>query len=275
MSNRSSSPAQRRNPISRLRRPEYTGENRCLPCTVLNVAIAAGSAVVVGLVAPLLGVGVFLAAVVVIWFRGYLLPGTPALTARYLPERVQRAFGHKTTVATEPIDLDVERALIDARVVTACADTDDLCLTETYRTALQDEHRQLHSETAQRDRLAASLSVSAGALAFDDAENGWFVSVDGARIGGWDSKAAFLADLANQALLAASLPEWETLSPAIRTQLLAALRSFVETCPDCGGRVVPAETVVESCCQSDVISTTTTCVDCAAVVFTGTGDRAR
>ncbi|MFC7196638.1 hypothetical protein ACFQL4_21660 [Halosimplex aquaticum] len=27
-------------PLDRLRRPEYTGENRCLPCTILNVAIA-------------------------------------------------------------------------------------------------------------------------------------------------------------------------------------------------------------------------------------------
>ncbi|MDS0476141.1 hypothetical protein [Natrinema sp. 1APR25-10V2] len=79
--------------VDDLKQPEYTGENRCEPCTVLNLVIAA---VVGSLVARksrlggLVAVGVSLA---LIYLRGYLVPGTPTLTKRYLPPAVLRWFG--------------------------------------------------------------------------------------------------------------------------------------------------------------------------------------
>ncbi|WP_254762410.1 hypothetical protein [Natrinema marinum] len=79
--------------VDDLKQPEYTGENRCEPCTVLNLLIAA---VVGSLVARksrlggLVAVGVSLA---LIYLRGYLVPGTPTLTKRYLPPAVLRWFG--------------------------------------------------------------------------------------------------------------------------------------------------------------------------------------
>ncbi|AGB38234.1 hypothetical protein [Natronococcus occultus] len=76
-----------------LRQPEYTGENRCTPCTALNAAIAAAIGAVLARrsrAAGLVAVGVSAAA---IWLRGYLVPGTPELTKRYLPSSVLRLFG--------------------------------------------------------------------------------------------------------------------------------------------------------------------------------------
>jgi len=79
--------------VDDLKQPEYTGENRCEPCTVLNLVIAA---VVGSLVARksrlggLVAVGVSIA---LIYLRGYLVPGTPTLTKRYLPPAVLRWFG--------------------------------------------------------------------------------------------------------------------------------------------------------------------------------------
>ena len=35
--------------VGRLRQPEYTGENRCLPCTVLNVVLVTAAATVAAL----------------------------------------------------------------------------------------------------------------------------------------------------------------------------------------------------------------------------------
>jgi hypothetical protein len=263
--------------LAPLRQPEYTGENRCLPCTVINLVIAAVGSTLVGLAVPVLGVAAFLVAVAVIGLRGYLVPGTPTLTARYLPESIHRALGHETPAAPEPTevgtDIDVEAALKDADVVTECVDREDLCLTESYRAALRSEIDALESTALRRERLAASLSVDADEIEIETDEHGPTVRVGDTPAGGWESTAAFLADLANRTLLSSALSEWPTLPPADRTRLLAALRSFVEECPDCGGEVRPDEDVVRSCCRDDLVTVTTACADCGAVVFKGSGNR--
>ncbi|MFC6975122.1 hypothetical protein ACFQL1_11345 [Halomicroarcula sp. GCM10025709] len=80
--------------LARLRDPEYTGENRCLPCTIVNsaIAVALAGAVGVGIAVATTPVLAGVAAALVlavsalsIWLRGYLVPGTPELTKRYMP----------------------------------------------------------------------------------------------------------------------------------------------------------------------------------------------
>lgn len=80
-------------PLQRLEQPEYTGENRCWPCTVANLLIAAALAALVGRRNRALGILTFLGSAALIYLRGYLVPGTPELTKRYLPESVRSAFG--------------------------------------------------------------------------------------------------------------------------------------------------------------------------------------
>ncbi len=76
-----------------LKQSEYTGENRCLPCTVVNALVALVAAAVVGRRSRRAGAGVLVGSAVVIYLRGYLVPGTPTLTKRYLPEEALRLFG--------------------------------------------------------------------------------------------------------------------------------------------------------------------------------------
>ena len=79
--------------VEDLKQPEYTGENRCEPCTILNLAIAG---VVGSLIARKSKVGGLIAvgiSIALIYLRGYLVPGTPTLTKRYLPPEVLRWFG--------------------------------------------------------------------------------------------------------------------------------------------------------------------------------------
>mgnify|MGYP006914280394 CR=1 FL=1 len=85
--------------IGRLRNPAYTGENRCLPCTGVNLAVTAVAALAAGMVWVPLGVGVAAVGVGVatVALRGYLVPGTPELTNRYLPDRVLRWFDKAPT----------------------------------------------------------------------------------------------------------------------------------------------------------------------------------
>jgi hypothetical protein len=90
-----------------LKNPEYTGENRCVPCTVVNALIAVAVSGLVALAVPLLGLVVLAASALLIYFRGYLVPGTPELTKRYLPARVLTAFGKNPVAerrATEFVD---------------------------------------------------------------------------------------------------------------------------------------------------------------------------
>ncbi|MFB6250670.1 MAG: hypothetical protein ABEI27_03105 [Halobellus sp.] len=75
--------------IDGLRQPEHTGENRCWPCTVVNVGILG---VVAGALATVSAAFAVLAAAVgllVIGVRGYLIPGTP----RFAPALVARIPG--------------------------------------------------------------------------------------------------------------------------------------------------------------------------------------
>ena len=81
-----------RRTLDRVRQPEYTGENRCVPCTVANLAIAA--VLTAGLAfASVPGAAVFAVfAVGSIWLRGYLVPKTPELTKRYFPDWLLAKF---------------------------------------------------------------------------------------------------------------------------------------------------------------------------------------
>ncbi|MFT4945697.1 MAG: hypothetical protein ACI9K3_001647 [Halovenus sp.] len=257
--------------LQRFRKPEYTGENRCLPCTVLNTGIALVLSVAIALVSVTAAVVVFAACALVITLWGYLIPGTPRLV-RYLPDTVHEAIGPEHDFDTdEQVSFDVEETLTSADIVRECRDVDDLCLTRSYREAFHEELDRVREESVQRRRLAASLSVPAEDIEFDESGTRLDVFVDDIRAGGWRSKAAFVTDLASEHLLSERLgARWENLPATERSQLLVALRSFVETCPACGGDVVPDEDVVRSCCRDDIVSVTTTCEGCGAVLFKGT-----
>lgn len=78
--------------LDRIRRPEYTGGNRCVPCTTFNVALAFLATLLVAPLGPVAVAAVFFGSMGSIYFRGYLIPGTPTLTKRYLPDPVLELF---------------------------------------------------------------------------------------------------------------------------------------------------------------------------------------
>ena len=60
--------------VSQFRQPEHVGENRCLPCTVVNVAIALVASVAIGLWAASAGAVAFAVCLAVIYLRGISSP---------------------------------------------------------------------------------------------------------------------------------------------------------------------------------------------------------
>ncbi|MFB6185072.1 MAG: hypothetical protein ABEI96_11000 [Haloarculaceae archaeon] len=304
--------------LDRLRQPQYTGENRCTPCTVVNAAIAV--VVALGIGAAAIPVGTTVAALLAvvaasvfaatIYLRGYLVPGTPRLTKTYVPDWLLRRFethepgertggpaldtdvtgtdpttnapaqnetGVTTADATADATADVtdddaktvenvEAFLLRAGAVTECADEDDLCLTDEFRTAWRAQIERLRSDDTTRADLATVLDVDADRLSVEEYEDAFIARLDERRVGRWESHAAFLADVAAANVLRQRHDPWTALDVPSRSSVLSGLRIFLERCPSCDGPVTVDERVVESCCRSlDVLAVT--CQDCNARVF--------
>jgi len=268
-----------RHTVDRFRQPEYTGRNRCLPCTAVNAVIAVAFAAVVAVGwRPVGGLLVFGISVAAIYLRGYLVPGTPELTQRYFPDRVLRAFGkdaghdvatQETANAGEADSTGTEELLRSAGVVEPCAKEDDLCLTEGFSDVWWRRIRQFRGdEERAAGHLATVLEVDPAALSFDDGER-FGVTYEGDLIAEWASDAAFYADLAAEPTLAEWLGNWEALGDRQRTELLAGLRAFLERCPACEADLEQVEDVRKSCCTGDVVSVSVDCGSCGARVFSG------
>ena len=268
-----------RHTVERLRQPAYTGPNRCLPCTTVNAAIAAAVAVVVGVVWHPVGGGMtFAVCLAVIYLRGYLVPGTPELTKRYVPGRLLRLFGKESLAnaddGTTPEGRDAETAetetlLRTAGVVEPEPEADDLRLTDEFREVWWRRIRQFRDDEERAARhLASVLDVDPAALGFvGEAEFG--VSYEGDLIAEWVSEAAFYADLAAEPTLVEWLNDWDDLGDRRRTNLLAGLRAFLERCPACDAELQQVENVRQSCCTSDLVSVSVDCESCGARVFSG------
>jgi len=282
--------------VDRLRNPEYTGENRCMPCTIANAIIAVGLAAGVGLAAVQVGtptVAGGLAVVVLalgagsIALRGYLVPGTPTLTKRYFPDWLLAAFDKQPAPTTAgglaedstaqapagtqrdepPEEVDVEETLLRAGALEECADVDDLCLQSAFESEWDREIEAVRSNDAPRQRLLDLLGVDeAGELTLEEFVDAFRVRYDGVHVGRWESEPAFHADVAAGRLLAERIDRWDRLTTAQRGALLNGLRLFLTTCPACGGDVSMSVDTVESCCRSVEVAELA-CEDCGARLF--------
>lgn len=267
-------------PLDRIRQPEYTGENRCLPCTFVNSFIALAFAIVIGYFWLPLGVVTVIISAGAIYFRGYLIPGTPTLTKRYMPARVLRLFGkdpldqpadgYDESVARGETNRDGEKLLREADVIEDCAEEDDVCLTDRFSEVWWRRIRQIRDdEKLATDRLAAAVEVDPEEIAFERSENAFQVVFEGDPIARWDSDAAFYADLAVEPTLDEWIDEWQALEDRERTQVIGGMRAFLKRCPRCDANLEQVENVRQTCCAGDIVDVSVDCNDCGATVFSG------
>lgn len=253
--------------IAGLRQPEYTGENRCLPCTVLNALIVGCTAAVIGAIAsPIVGVAALGAGLLVVYLRGYLIPGTPRLTAAYVPDVVLRPFGKEFSQSTAtggegsadrpPADGGLER-LERTGILVGPVDGESVHLSPGVRDAWHeriDAHEGGPSAEAVADALGAAEATRMGDASF---------VLDGERRVSWESRAALIADLAAAAELRTRLPEWPRLESSTRITLLTAVRGFLQHCPECGGEVTAYRDRIAHCCRPSRTVIRATCRDCS------------
>ncbi|ELY55187.1 hypothetical protein C491_15757 [Natronococcus amylolyticus DSM 10524] len=249
--------------IGSVRQPEYTGENRCLPCTAVNVVIALVLAATLGIVTTgLLGVvalGGFLAA---IYLRGYLVPGTPALTERYLPASILRLFG-KEPIATRSLEGTSPEEPWTQLAAAGVADPSPdgtLSLTDRFREAFR-------VEVGRRESAPGADDVEALAAVSEAVERGpRAYSIDGNRLLRWESDAALVADTASASVLRETVEGWSDLECDDRLALLERIRLLLERCPSCDGPIDRNDERIDPCCQPPHVAVWTVCRDCDAVL---------
>ncbi|MGB9986736.1 hypothetical protein [Salarchaeum japonicum] len=250
--------------LDAVRRPEYTGENRCLPCTGVNIVLAAaGALALAAFVSTPVALAAFALALAAIYVRGYLVPGTPALTARYLPDRVLRAFDKRP--ARDAGDLDVLDTLSALGAVVETPDS-DVGLAPDFDAEWRARMVASDTTTPRTADLAALLDADPADIDVQyhgDGACSVFCGPD--IVGRWESPAAFNADVTADAVLDAR-DEWRALPLTHRGELLAALRACLDTCPACHGRVELGADTVASCCRSVDVAAAD-CTQCGARLF--------
>ncbi|AGB38371.1 hypothetical protein [Natronococcus occultus] len=241
--------------LERIRRPEYTGPNRCWPCTITNGALVAVAVAALALARRrLLAVAVGVVGLASIGARGYVVPYTP----RFAP-RLTAALSLDPHDDDEPGSLsgvpaaedapdadeavsgeDVLAALIEADVVVP--DGEELRLGDGFRADWREEIRAL------RDRDLEALAAIADRHTAPETK---------ARVGssfgrsylvlqGEDGGIVTLRrEIAVAELGAARALESRVDDPAIRRAAGKPLRSLLEACPLCDG---PLEITQSTCC---------------------------
>ena len=234
----------------RLRRPEYTGPNRCRACTVVNAVVLLVAVAIVGLRSPPVAVGVGVLGTAGIWLRGYLIPFTPRFAPALVDPLPGEFFDHSGPAESDALaDLDVDdadpeavlRALADAGVV--AADGDRLGVSTAFETAWRDRMDDLAA--GSDDRIVAAARDASPAVASARVERTGseaflvVTGVDGSV--SWLHRPVAIAEVA----AAAALRDTD-LPSEFREVAADALCAFLETCPACGDDLVEGR--LDDCC---------------------------
>ncbi|MBV0901366.1 hypothetical protein [Haloarcula salina] len=230
-------------------RPEYTGENRCWPCTVLNVAILVLAVAAVAWLSPPAGAALALVGLALITSRGYVVPYTPrigpAVVARLPidaghagPETPPTEGGDDVSAVASGADGEaVLGALIDAGIVHGEA---EIRLDDDFRAAWRDRMTELRDADLEAALEAAVPNVSAERYTWQG--DPWY-SLDRAdldRPSSTLSRPVALADVAAIETLTGY-----GLSRPVACQAARPLRQFLSACPACDSALTVGN---DSCC---------------------------
>lgn len=258
--------------LDRLARPEYTGRDRCLPCTVLNLVIVGVAAIVLGRKRRALGLLTAAVGVTLVAIRGYVVPGTPRFAPR-LVAPLPFDFGHTdesrdslsdSEDAPEALAPDDDPEAVLSELVAAGvidSDGEELFLDESFRTAWTENIESLRAadDEAFLERVVAATPSATGGETVHDR-----VFLDGDR-----EIQTSQAIATAEAAAVETLADWG-LAEQYRAPAATPLRTFLETCPSCGGPIV--ETTVRNCCggpggiRADPEQPVLACADCDTVI---------
>lgn len=266
-----------RSPLAALRRPEYTGDNRCWPCTVLNAAILLGGCLVLAGLSPFIAVLTALVGGGIIWTRGYLLPYTPVIApkfASWLPFDGLTPKPHDRSTrgslsGTNDEELGEELVLELLNVGILVEDGELLRLDEEFRSLWRAEMetiRELDTPAlVEAIKATAPMPVEVEVLG-EDRMQLVLTGPDGDEE--WLALPIAVAEVAAARSLERVAPQ---LSEQLRSAAIRPLRAFLEKCPLCETPVI--ETRPNRCCggvrdPSTAPDAVLACPDCDRRLYT-------
>ncbi|GGN10285.1 hypothetical protein GCM10009021_07600 [Halarchaeum nitratireducens] len=208
---------------------------------------------------PILAIVVLTFEGLLIYYRGYLIPGTPELTKRYMPAWMLKLFG-KTPVeerllthtqheepAIDADQLDPIVVLAEAGVATETADGTDVTLTSSFQNRLNQQEFAAPTEDAEEIFTELFDSVT---IEDTDASIHHLTRSGGRVILTWPSHAAMLGDAKIAQALAETDTQFTERDEMNQLQLVQSTRTLLETCPACNGSLSFSQEERETCCQT-------------------------
>lgn len=244
--------------LQRFQNQDYTGQNRCMACTITNLLVTGILALLLYVAfQPILAAGFTVLALAMIYLQGYLIPQTPELTKQYLPDSLLAYFG-KDSQSRLTVDIDPEEVFTQEGILRG-TDKEDVKLTENVVSSFQTQIPKYKG--FPKADLESVLGDGQYAIHYDEHADAAEAFVGGNKFAQWPSTAAAVTDITAGRVLRDEFLNWEYYTPTERAVLLKGFRALVETCPACGGTISVGQKTRESCCSShDVV--TVSCVDC-------------
>lgn len=256
-------------------RSEFTGENRCWPCTVLNALLVAACCLALG--RRRRGLAVLAAAVgaAAIYARGYVVPYTPRFAPRLAaalgvqsghrgpPEGVKGNEGSLLAATGRDGEEEAGEELFGTLLGAGVLDTDGgaVVLSRAVEERWEREMATLR-ELDDGSLAAAALDASAATDAWSATDGPWgpmgpderryvvlSVGADSAVGETWLSRPVAIAETAAVRALDGAVGDAGT-----RRAAASAMRVFLETCPDCTTPL--RETTTAACCGGSMGSST-------------------
>ncbi|WP_254547217.1 hypothetical protein [Halomarina pelagica] len=232
-------------------------------------------------------VGGFLAftgSIILIYLRGYLVPGTPKLTKQYFPletlrwiekELIPIARSHlnpniyiipngpvesavtKYSDNNRMIEVDSYNYFLKEDILEVCRDGNDLCLTDQFKVRWHREMEQFYDTNLKGGEIASVIGVQVNHNRCEIKRHGEerLLLIEQKMVGRWPSYEALIADVGAAHVLDEYSRIWNTYSPNQKGIILDNLRLFIEQCPDGSGSVSMKQETIETCCSSQDIIT--------------------
>lgn len=250
------------NVLGEIREPAHTGEQRCLPCTLVNLALLwLGVNAVVLLGWPLVAGGLLVVGLAAIWLRGYLVPYTPAFAPRLVAASpIPSTWFHETTEPGSLSQSDTDDGKLLARLQRAGvveADEQRVYLEPSFERRWHDEMDELAGLSLSG--LAGELSSLPGLSTVRPVDDGQqWLAVDGRT--GLLARHVAVAELGAVRALEPSVDD-----PGDRLAMARPLREFLTDCPVCDTPFRESSEV--SCCGGytkprEAPRTTLVCPEC-------------
>lgn len=225
--------------LDNFKRPEYTGLNRCYPCTALNVVLLVGLGILASFVSGVGAVILVTVGAITIWLRGYFLPYTPRI-GPWITDVVAGITGRE--MLAKPRDGSLASSEVSGEMVVEellrtnvlnVGDDEDLALSGAFRNEWRAKMSEVRTlDVDEFEQWAGTVIQNSNITGVEAKEQLWsdpYVVVSFAS--GDESILQYPVAVAEFSSLTAL--EDIGLEPTVRLHASGPLRGFLTECPLC------------------------------------------